>query len=349
LQSTEIIATILDYLPVRDLMAFARVSHRLQEMVYDDTRWVTKLQLMGVWNESEARKRFEDAMRRKRAADAAKRAEEEKKFSENRASAAAPRGSTIFDVMEEAEKAKAKAAESQRRNTVAVTAGVDLLSLSSTEISRPPLMDKNSLLTVLKSVRSIRGFARQEFGRIYGALGPLYHDLVRARTHTDPVVFQMYSNPEEQARMLAQLRTFAESDTAMGWAERTDRLTAMMGVFENAALREFEGGFDGGDIDGRMKRYAHVLILLNGGQACIQLFVQKHPVLYEKEELGNPMDCFECVPTIVAMKVVLLMFGVQCSDGGSFYIGACQSVLAEACSHPQGASGRYRKSVPANC
>jgi len=264
-------------------------------MVYDDTRWVTKLQLMEVWNETEARKRFEDAMRRKRAADAAKRAEEEKKFVESRAAAAAGKGITVFDAVEESEKAKAAAAAAAPAATAAATAGLDVMSLSvsATEISRPALIDKGSLLTVLKSVRSIRGFARHEFGRIYGALGPLYLDLVMASTHADPVVFQMYRDPEEQAQMLAQLRRFAECDTAVGWTERSGRLKAMMEIFENAALREFEGGFDTEDIDGRMKRYANVLILLNGGQACVQLFVQKHPVLYNKEELGNPMDCFE--------------------------------------------------------
>jgi recyclin-1 len=276
-------------------MAFARVSHRLQEMVYDDTRWVIRLQLMGVWNETEARKRFEDAMRRKRASDAAKRAEEERKFAEARKAGAKGRGSTIFDIAEE------EAEKKKKINTAAaigsISRRVDLMSISSVpgEALRPPLTDRGSLLTVIRSVRSIRGFARQEFGRIYGALAPLYLDLVRARTHTDPIVFQMYRDPEEQAQMLAQLRTFSDSDTALGWPERTDRLKAMMGVFENAALREFEGGYESGGIDGRMRRYAHVLITLNGGGPCIQLFVQKHSVLYEKEELGNPMDCFEYV------------------------------------------------------
>lgn len=52
-------------------------------------------------------------------------------------------------------------------------------------------------------------------------------------------------------------------------------------------------GYETGDTDGRMKRYANVLILLNGGQACVQLFVQKHPVMFERGELGNPMDSFE--------------------------------------------------------
>jgi recyclin-1 len=56
----ELIATILDYLPVPDLAQCARVSRRLQEMVYDDTRWIQKLKAMGVWSDAEARQRFEE-------------------------------------------------------------------------------------------------------------------------------------------------------------------------------------------------------------------------------------------------------------------------------------------------
>ena len=62
----EIIATILDYLPIPDLLSFARTSKRMQEMVYEDSRWVRRLKSMGVWNDGEARKRFEDALRARR-------------------------------------------------------------------------------------------------------------------------------------------------------------------------------------------------------------------------------------------------------------------------------------------
>ena len=41
--------TILDYLPVADQIRMARTSRRLQEMVYDDTRWVSRLKSMGCW------------------------------------------------------------------------------------------------------------------------------------------------------------------------------------------------------------------------------------------------------------------------------------------------------------
>jgi recyclin-1 len=323
----EILSTILEYLPTQDLLRCARVSRRMREMVYDDTRWVYKLKLMGVWDEPEARKRFEEAMRRKRALQAARAAEEEKKALQNGVrnigavinAAAGDRSSTLFDAGEEESKAKMRRWDLEaKRRTLASSAlgeGFDLMNLApltSVDVPRANPMDPASLLKVLPSVRSIRGFARQEFGRIYGALGPLYFDLAKAKTHTDPVVFRMYRDPEQQAQVLAQLRVFAQSDTAYGWADRLERLNLMIGIFENAALREFEGlafpsrpgvggahvanwcrGYETGDVDGRMKRYANVLILLNGGQACVQLFVQKHPVMFEREKLGNSMDCFE--------------------------------------------------------
>ncbi|RPA93990.1 hypothetical protein L873DRAFT_1846881 [Choiromyces venosus 120613-1] len=312
----EIISTILEYLPIQDLCRFARVSKQLQEMVYDDSRWVHKLKLMGVWNETEARRRFEDAMRRRRAMQAAKAAEEKKALQNgvktlNAGMAGGPsapgvsRSSTLFDAGEEENRAQVQREASMRRaeldakrRTVAgtITDGIDLMHLAPltpVDIPRPSMADPDSLLKVLPSVKSIRGFAKHEFGRIYAALGPLYFDLAKAKTHTDPVVFRIYRDPEQQAQILAQLKVFAQCDTAHGWMDRLERLNLMIGIFENAALREFEGGYETGDIDGRMKRYAGVLILLNGGQACVQLFVQKHPVMFERGELGNPMDSFE--------------------------------------------------------
>src|SRR5437764_7085736 len=54
--------------------------------------------------------------------------------------------------------------------------------------------------------------------------------------------------------------------------------------------------YEAGEIDGGMRRYAHVLVILNGGQAGIDLFIHKHPIMFEKVKLGNPMDCIKYVP-----------------------------------------------------
>ena len=49
-------SSILDHLGPIDLIRMARVSKKMQEMAYDDTRWVQVLKRIGCWNELEARR-----------------------------------------------------------------------------------------------------------------------------------------------------------------------------------------------------------------------------------------------------------------------------------------------------
>ncbi|CRK44413.1 hypothetical protein BN1723_019432, partial [Verticillium longisporum] len=170
--------------------------------------------------------------------------------------------------------------------------GFEKLSLAPPQPASDPFKDPQALLDVIKNSRSIRGHARQEYGKIYGALGPFYQDLARARSHTDPVVFQVFRDPEQQAQMLSNLHTFAKSDWAQGWSEREQKLLTMTGIFEGAVLREFEQGYEFWDVDGRMRRYAHVLHTLNGGAASVDLFIQKHPIFNDTEIISaNSVDC----------------------------------------------------------
>ncbi len=108
------------------------------------------------------------------------------------------------------------------------------------------------------------------------------------------------------------MRAFANSDIALGAREREARLRDVLNAFEAAALREFElwvfstplscapserewpltgefSGLESGDVDGRMREYARVLTVYNGGQSCIKAFVGKHPIF--ASNFGQPMDC----------------------------------------------------------
>ncbi|KAI9662190.1 MAG: F-box protein: endocytic membrane traffic, recycling ReCYcling 1 [Trizodia sp. TS-e1964] len=286
----EIFSTILDYLPVADLLQFARVSRRMREMVYDDTRWVQRLQSMGCWNEAEARKRFEEGMRKKWEAQKGKEALQNDNTRAPTGDASSGR-TTIFDATIEEEKQKSQAADIAKSRSI--TDGFGTLNLSN--INGPSVymsipQDPIAVLGVLSTIQSVRGRARLEYGRVYGALAPFYYDLAKSRSHTDPIIFRVYRDPEQQAQMLAQLKIFSQSDMAQGWQQREGRLNAMMEIFENAVSREFEHGYEAGDIDGRMRRYAHVLAVLNGGLVGIELFIQKNPILIDKEKLGHSMD-----------------------------------------------------------
>ena len=58
-------------------------------------------------------------------------------------------------------------------------------------------------------------------------------------------------------------------------------------------------GLRAGDLDGRMRQYAEVLLTLNGGQSCIDLFVRDNPVLKAKDDFGDPMDCIMSVVSLL--------------------------------------------------
>ncbi|CAI0642138.1 unnamed protein product [Colletotrichum noveboracense] len=281
----EILVAILDYLPVADLMQVARASRRMQEMVYDDTRWVARLKSMGCWNEAEARQRFDEAMRKRR--EAAERAAKGAAGSQPGAPGSHPPKPTstmLFDATVEEERRK-------RQSAAPPVDGFERLTVGA-PAAKDPFKDPEALLDVIKNSRSIRGHAREEYGKIYGSFAPFYFDLARAKSHTDPIVFQVFRDPERQAKMLSNLQVFAKSDWAQGWNQREERLMTMTSIFEGAVLREFEQGYEFWDVDGRMKRYAHVLHTLNGGNAATELFIQKHPIFSDREVLAvNSSDC----------------------------------------------------------
>lgn len=282
----------------------------MQEMVYDDTRWIQRLKSMGCWNDVEAKQRFEEAMRRKLERE---KAEEAQRTGVSGPGAAAglgiggvepPRGSmTLFDADEDIQRQSLEQKGRARSSTL--DKGFNDMTLTPTFTApqaRSPMIDPQAALKVISGVRSIRGRARQEYGMVYGALAPYYFDLARSRSHTDPVLFRTYRDPEQQAIMLAQLKTFAKSDFAQGWSQREEKVDTMTGIFENAVLREFETGCEEKDYDGRMKRFASVLYHLNGGAACLDSFIHNHPMMLDKEKLGNPRDC---LPNLSSAQLTL--------------------------------------------
>ncbi|KAH6612501.1 secretion pathway protein Sls2/Rcy1 [Boeremia exigua] len=301
----EIINTILDYLPIPDMFTFARASKRMQEMVYDDTRWVQRLKSMGCWNDVEAKQRFEEAMRRKVESQKAEEAQRTGIPAEGNAAGLGiggveqPRGSmTLFDADEDIQRLSTEHPNRARSSTL--DKGFNDMTLTPTFTgaqARSAAVDPHVALKAIAGVRSIRGRARQEYGKVYGALAPYYFDLARSRSHTDPVLFRTYRDPEQQAQMLAQLKTFAKSDFAQGWNRREEKVDTMTGIFENAVLREFETGCEEKDYDGRMKRFASVLYNLNGGGACLDSYIHNHHLMLDKEKLGNPRDCLPGLST----------------------------------------------------
>ena len=299
----EIMSAILDYLPVPELLRFARVSKRMQEMVYDDTRWVQRLQMIGCWNEREARKKT-DALKTQ-ALEAQRLLQENNnetggnapnRVSDTRNDAGKLSGSstTIFDATKEKDGLSGSQRVSSRPHKVGLDDGFDSVPLTpnpqTATRSSPTSVDG---LTVFLQVHSERGYARQEYARIYRVLAPLYIDAARCQTHTDATIFRTYRDPNQQAQILANLKRFSNNDTSQGWHLRVERFTSLMTTFEHAVFQEFEHGLDTGDFQGKLHKYAQVLVSLNGGKNGVEAFISRNPILREKKKIGDPMACFE--------------------------------------------------------
>lgn len=294
----EILSTVLDYLPVPDLMRCARASKRFKEMIYDDTRWVQRLNLMGCWNDAEARRRAEpgangefevqthlngDQIRR---TGTGLHGKPEKV---NGLKNTGTPSTTMFD----AGWTLGAASQSQHAKSIlrqgGVDDGFDAIALSSTAPSLP--QDSGSALDIFQRVQSIRGHGRKEYGKIHGALASLYVDAVTCKSPTDARVFRAYRDPSEQAQMLANLNVFAKADLTRASAEGKEPLAALIEAFETAVSREFEQGIDAGDIEGKMRKYAHVLFNLNGGHKSVKIFLSRSALLNDRVRFGRPIAC----------------------------------------------------------
>ena len=152
------------------------------------------------------------------------------------------------------------------------------------------LPDNQSALTVLSTIQSVRGAARTEYSRVYATLHPFYKDAVRAKVPSNAKIFRVYRHPDEQAKMLAQIIRFVRSHPSSIPRGRESAILDMVTAFEGAVFREFEQGLDVGDVEGRMKKYAQVLITLNGGQRAVDTFLSKNALFKQGPSFIDSID-----------------------------------------------------------
>ena len=260
---------VADNLSAPDLIRFAGVSRRLQELVYDDALWIARLRSMTCWNEMAARQQVAGAQN----------------------SPQTPRARRQQSGIDQS------VVNGKGRPTVNVPEdGFDAVELAS-PISQTPgavfTLDPRSALTVFDRVRSVRGKARHEYGKIYRALGRLYVDAVTVDRPMSASVFKTYDLPEEQARILSHILRLARSDFSPGARQRDATIKEIITVFDTAALLEFWQGYEYRDIQGRMRQYAHVIHILNGGTSAVDLFLDDNRMIQKRGGLGSASDCID--------------------------------------------------------
>jgi recyclin-1 len=230
----------VNYMPVSTQLTFARTSHALRDMVYDDSRWVSKLKAMGVWNEEEARQAAEEEIQHRRE-------EEQRRKDEAVLGRRVTNGTTtLFDATVETKKLDAIPVTPVKNTgdlmdfaTDSPEAFGDFQSVSA----ESPVMksvDTSSPLKVLSSVISRRGQARQEFEKVYRVLAPIYLELVRSNSLEDAPSFKQLKIPEEQAKLLHELERFGRSNSVDNWTRCQKRFAWVMETFERQCVTEFE-------------------------------------------------------------------------------------------------------------
>ncbi|CAM0135915.1 F-box protein: endocytic membrane traffic, recycling ReCYcling 1 [Umbelopsis sp. WA50703] len=167
---------------------------------------------------------------------------------------------------------------------VADTATLSLMgSGSSLYINNKPLNElipglKLDPFTARSRARST-GKAREIFSQFFTRLYPFYVSL-RHSSGESMVLSEYGSEPEECGKILNKLVGLGKCKVVDDYAQLNSETEKICRYFESACLHEFELAYDMQDVD-KMQQYAHALVELNGGQSCIQTFIQKHSMFYD--------------------------------------------------------------------
>lgn len=263
-----ILNRVLEELNTVDLCSFSQVSRSYYQIISNDNLWIPKLKLMGLWSEVKKAK-----------------TETAQHTPTDRSN-----GDLLFDDQN-------------------ITGGLGSLSILTPDVmgkqnsTIQQSQEQDTPLNVIERVGKDKtpGTARLKYLRIFKCLYPYYLDIIQSGTHIEPAIFRVFRDPVDQAKMLSQIKVFAQSDVQYPeFVDNYDKLISVYEVFENAALGEFETAFDENDIDGKVKKFAAVLVTLNGGESCIQLFIQKNQLVYDL--VGDASDFVDAAGVLNGAK-----------------------------------------------
>ncbi|TPX31646.1 hypothetical protein SmJEL517_g05071 [Synchytrium microbalum] len=120
--------------------------------------------------------------------------------------------------------------------------------------------------------------ARDAFKRIYAELSPYYVDF--RKRGKDSRVFRDFKDLIEIATVLRRLKLFGNAKFITDYEDINFALDTTMEWFESMILAQFDRAYDKEDIE-EMRRNAVAAYQLNGGAACVQLFISKNPIFFD--------------------------------------------------------------------
>lgn len=247
---------ILGYLSIPDLVSLTRVSKRFRFLIHDETIWTSYLHNIGLENSIEA---------------------VSKPQVQSTLPSAPESGATLLDLND---------IPSAIQSTTSDLFTFEPTSSSSSSVELSPI-------DCFDSFKYKQGHAREAFMKLYRTLLPYYLDLTGLRSDSEPLVFQAFRLPLDQAKVLKNLKTFANVDP--NEEDHQNRLGAMrsaLEMFESAALHEFENSIDTNNVESLIDCVT-VLTTLSGSDACVQLYLQKSPLFVQiSSEAPEDLDSY---------------------------------------------------------
>ncbi|KAJ3190861.1 F-box protein: endocytic membrane traffic, recycling ReCYcling 1, partial [Dinochytrium kinnereticum] len=131
--------------------------------------------------------------------------------------------------------------------------------------------------SILRNLNGVR--PREAFKTLYSELSPYYFDFKGRQK--DSKVFRDHKDLVMVASLLRRLRLFSQAKFILDMEEVNFSLETTIEWFESMILGQFERAYDAKNV-AEMRRNAQACFHLNGGAACINLFISKNPIFYDQ-------------------------------------------------------------------
>ncbi|KAJ3128277.1 F-box protein: endocytic membrane traffic, recycling ReCYcling 1 [Nowakowskiella sp. JEL0407] len=177
---------------------------------------------------------------------------------------------------------------SRNKKTIAVVGGMKKSESSVSSLS--------SLLA--KSGRNSGRVGREMFKQIYTTLYPYYVDFRKSQQNSR--IFQDFKDVVEVATILRRLRLFSQAKFLEDTDEANFSLESTIEWFESTILGNFERAYDSQQIP-EMRKNAIASFQLNGGSACVLLFISKNPIFFD--HTYNPSLISSKLPSLTGPAV----------------------------------------------
>ncbi|KAL2915860.1 F-box protein: endocytic membrane traffic, recycling ReCYcling 1 [Polyrhizophydium stewartii] len=147
-------------------------------------------------------------------------------------------------------------------------------------------------------VRSSGKPARLEFKEIFTQLAPLYFDF--RHRQKDSKLFREHKDLPEIGALLFRLRLLDRARFSDDAEDISFSLETTIEWFESMVLGQFESAYDRSDV-AEMRKTATALYNLNGGLACVNVFISKNPIFFD--HTYNPSLVASKLPATVGPSV----------------------------------------------